>query len=124
MTYGYAGYLEGKGNPQLLKQQTEYASGNDTLTTAEDYELKEGGFVRQARGRSIRTIITEGKKLEAAQMVGRCPKCHKPCIGIYRRWVVNTQRKKKKRYWYWYAAHSANGAKVKWCYIGKLKTRL
>lgn len=115
MTYGYAQMVNGKRDleqsAQLLKQQTEYASGNDTFTTAEPSELREGGF----RGRSMKAAITEGKALEAAQMRGRCPRCHKPCMGIYRRWVPSG---KGKRY-YWYAAHYAGGKRVRWCYIGR-----
>ena len=55
---------------QLLKQQNELDTG--ALTTAETYELQEGGFMRAAlkshSAKAIRAAIAEGKALATAEL--------------------------------------------------------
>jgi hypothetical protein len=50
-----------------------------------------------------------------------CPRCGQPCMGVFRRYVLNPQGKK---YYYLYAAHYGGGHKVKWCYVGRSDGRV
>jgi hypothetical protein len=55
-----------------------------------------------------------------------CPKCHKPCMGIYLREIPMKHGDKVYRYSYYYAAHYRDRTRQhtpKWCYIGRTMSR-
>jgi hypothetical protein len=49
-----------------------------------------------------------------------CPKCGLEGSGPYKRWVLNSRKKRYEPYYYF--AHKHNG-KIRWCYLGKLPNK-